>query len=81
MLTTELKPAVKTKRRGLLSNDAVLLDYDACPNTAIHTIVTLNKTGLMCCSILPLVPMLSHLTITSLGPHKMPYYRTKIQIR
>jgi len=44
MLSTELKPAIQTKRRGLLSSGVLLL-HDVRPHTAIHTLQTLVKLG------------------------------------
>ena len=38
-----LKPAIWSKRRGLLSEGFVLLHDDACPHTAAHTVETLKK--------------------------------------
>ena len=43
VLSTELKPAIRTKRRGLLSSGALLLHDNARPRTAIHTLQTLVK--------------------------------------
>ena len=45
MLSTELKPAIRTKRRGLLSSGVLLLHENARPHTAIHTLQTLVKLG------------------------------------
>ena len=45
MLNTELKPAIRTKRQGLLSSGVLLLHDNARPYTAIHTIQTLVKLG------------------------------------
>jgi len=45
MLSTELKPAIRTKRRGLLSSGVLLLHDNARPHTAIHTLQTLVKLG------------------------------------
>jgi len=45
MLSTELKPAIRTKRRGLLSSGVLLLCDNARPHTAIHTLQTLVKLG------------------------------------
>lgn len=45
MLSTELKPAIRTKRRGLLSSGVLLLHDNARPHTAIHTRQTLVKLG------------------------------------
>ena len=43
MLSTELKPAIRTKRRDLLSSGVLLLHENARPYTAIHTLQTLVK--------------------------------------
>ena len=45
MLSTELKPTIRTKRRGLLSSGVLLLHDNARPHTAIHTLQTLVKMG------------------------------------
>ena len=45
MLSTELKPAIRTKRQGLLSPGVLLLHDNAHPHTAIHTLQTLVKLG------------------------------------
>ena len=45
MLSTELKPAIRTKRWGLLSSGVLLLHDNAHPHTAIHTLQTLVKLG------------------------------------
>ena len=41
MLSTELKPAFRTKRRGLLSSVVLLLHDNARPHNVIHTLETL----------------------------------------
>ena len=43
MLTDRLKPAIRSKRRGLLSKSVVLLHDNAHPHTAAHTAETLRK--------------------------------------
>jgi histone-lysine N-methyltransferase SETMAR len=45
MLSTGLKPAIRIKRRGLLSSGVLLLHDNARPHTAIHTLQTLVKLG------------------------------------
>ena len=47
MLSTELKPAIRTKHRSLLSSGVLLLHDNARPHTAIHTLQTLVKLGFM----------------------------------
>ena len=43
MLTNRLKPAVRSKHRGLLSKGVVLLHNNARPYTVAHTAETLRK--------------------------------------
>ena len=45
MLSTEVKTAIRTKRRGILSSGVLLLHDIARPHTAIHTLQTLEKLG------------------------------------
>ena len=45
MLSTELKPAIRTKRQGLLSSGVLLLHDNAHPHTDIHTLHTLVNLG------------------------------------
>jgi len=45
MLSTELKPAIRTKRRGLLSSGVLLWHDNVRSHTAIHTFQTLVKLG------------------------------------
>jgi histone-lysine N-methyltransferase SETMAR len=45
MLSSKLKPSIRTKRRGLLSTGVLLLHDNAHPHTAIHTVQTLVKLG------------------------------------
>ena len=45
MLSTELKTAIRTKRRGLLSSGVLLLHDNARPHTAIHNRQTPVKLG------------------------------------
>jgi len=42
MLVNELKPAIRSKHRGLLSKRVLLLHDNARPHTAAHTVDTLN---------------------------------------
>jgi len=43
MLRNELRPAIRTKRRGRLSQGVVLLHDNARPHTTAHTINTLQQ--------------------------------------
>ena len=45
LLTNNLKPAVRTKGRGLLSKKVLLLHDNARPHTASHTVETGNHLG------------------------------------
>jgi len=45
LLANNLKPAVHTKRRGLLSKKVLLLHDNARPHTASQTIETINHLG------------------------------------
>jgi hypothetical protein len=42
MLVNELKPAIRSKRQGLLSKRVLLLHDNARPHTAAHTVDTLH---------------------------------------
>jgi len=43
MLNDRLKPEIRSKCRGQLSKDIVLLHENARPHTALHTVETLQK--------------------------------------
>jgi len=43
MLQRELKPAIRSKRRGKLWKEILLLHDNACPHTAAHTLETLKQ--------------------------------------
>jgi hypothetical protein len=43
LLCDELKSAIRSQWRGLLSESGVLLHDNACPHTATHTVETLKK--------------------------------------
>ena len=45
LLTNKLKPAVRTKRRGLLSKKVLLLHDNARTHTASHNVETINHLG------------------------------------
>ena len=42
MLVNELKPVIRSKRRGFLSKRVLLLHDNACPHTDVHTVDTLR---------------------------------------
>ena len=46
LLASKLKPAIRTKRRGLLSNTVLLLHDNAHPHTAAHILQNINQLGL-----------------------------------
>jgi hypothetical protein len=50
-LSTKLKPAIRTKRRGLFSRSVLLLHDNARPYTVIHTTQSLVKLGFECWTI------------------------------
>ena len=43
MLQRALKPAIRSKRRGKLSKEILLLHDNTCPHTAAHTLETLKQ--------------------------------------
>ena len=43
MLQRELKPAIRSKRRGKLSKEILLLHDNARPHTAAHTLETIKQ--------------------------------------
>jgi histone-lysine N-methyltransferase SETMAR len=45
VLRTKLKPAIRSKRRGKLRKDAILLHDNARPHTANQTVETVNGFG------------------------------------
>ena len=45
LLANNLKPVVRTKRRGLLSKKVLLLHENARPHTASQTVETINHLG------------------------------------
>ena len=66
MLTDRLKPAIRSKRRGLLSKGAVLLHENARPHTAAHTAEMLRKLKFEVMAHPPYSPDLAPLTTTCL---------------
>ena len=70
MLSTELRPAIRTKRRGLLSPDVLLLHDNARPHTAIHTLQTLVKLGFTVLEHLAYSPDLAPSDYHLFGPLK-----------
>ena len=59
ILTDKVKPAIRSKRRGLLSKGVVLLHDNARPHTAAHTAETLRKLKFEVMAHLPYSPDLS----------------------
>ena len=72
MLSTELKPAIRTKRRGLLLSGVLLLHDNVRPHTAIHTLQTLVKLGFTVLEHLHTVPILPPWTTIFLVHLKIP---------
>jgi len=70
MLSTELKPAIRTKRRDLLSSGVLLLHDNARPHTAIHTLQTLVKLGFTVLEHLAYSPDLAPSDYHLFGPLK-----------
>lgn len=75
MPTEELKPAIRTKRRGLLSKGIVLLCYSARPNAGANTVDTLQNTRFKELRQALYSPghHHHHPTVISLNPYKKPY--------
>ena len=48
LLKNHLRPAIKTKRRGLLSTDVLLLHDNARPHTARSAVVTIQDLSFEC---------------------------------
>ena len=59
MFTDRLKPAIRSKCRGLLSKGDVLLNDNAGPHTAAHTAETLQKLKFEVMAHLPYSPDLA----------------------
>ena len=70
MLSTELKPAIRNKRQGLLSSGVLLLHDNARPHTAIHTLQTLVKLGFTVLEHLAYSPDLAPSDYHFFGPLK-----------
>ena len=70
MLTAKLKPAIRSKRRGLLSKGVVLLHDNARPHTAAHTAETLQKLNFEVLDHPPYSPDLAPSDFHLFGPLK-----------
>ena len=70
MLTDMLKPAIRSKRRGLLSKGVVLLHDNARSQTAAHTVETLRKLKFEVMAHPPYSPNLVSSDYHLLGPLK-----------
>ena len=70
MLIDKLKPAIRSKRRGLLSNGVVLLHDNARPHTAAHTVETLQKLNFEMLDHPPYSPDLAPSDFHLFGPLK-----------
>ena len=73
MLANNLKPAVHTKRQGLLSKKVLLLHDNARPHTASHTVETINHLGFEVLNTLPTAQISPLPTTISLDHSKMHY--------
>ena len=70
MLTDRLKPAIRSKRRELLSKGVVLLLDNARPHTAAHTAETLRKFKFQIMAHPPYSPYLAPSDYYLLGSFK-----------
>jgi len=70
MLANNLKPAVRTKRRGLLSKKVLLLHDNARPHTASHTVETINHFSFEVLKHPPYIPDLAPSDYHLFGPLK-----------
>jgi len=64
------KPAIRRKRRGLLSEDVVLFHYNACLHTAADTVESLNKLNFEVLEHLPYSPDFAPSDYHLFGPPK-----------
>jgi len=70
MLVNELKPAIRSKRRGLLSERVLLLHDNARPHTAAHTVDTLRDLKFEVLKHPPYSPDLAPSDFRLFGPMK-----------
>ena len=70
MLVNELKPAMQSKRQGLLSKRVLLLHNNACPRTAAYTVDTLHTLKFEVLKHPPYSPDLVPSDFHSFGPMK-----------
>ena len=73
LLANSLKPAVRTKRRGLLSKKVLLLHDNAHPHTASQTVETINHLGFEVLEHPAYSPDLAPSDYHLFGPLKMLY--------
>jgi hypothetical protein len=70
MLVNELKPAIRSKRRGLLSKRVLLLHDNTRPHTAAHTVDTLRALKFEVLKHPPYSPDLAPSDFHLFGPMK-----------
>jgi histone-lysine N-methyltransferase SETMAR len=70
MLVNEMKPAIRSKRRGLLSKRVLLLHDNARPHTAAHTVDTLRALKFEVLKHPPCSPDLAPSDFNLFGPIK-----------
>jgi len=70
LLKNHLRPAIKSKRRGLLSTGVLLQHYNARPHTARSTVATIRDLSFECLPHLPYSPDLDPSDFHVFGPLK-----------
>ena len=78
LLANNLKPAVRTKRRGLLSKKVLLLHDNARPHTASQKVETINHLGFEVLEHPAYSPDLAPSDSHLLGPLKKCFTRSSI---
>jgi histone-lysine N-methyltransferase SETMAR len=69
-LKNHLRPAIKSKQRGLLSTGVLLQHDNARPHTARSTVATIQDLSFECLSHLPYSPDLTPIDFHVFGPLK-----------